>query len=763
MTDDTIDNASDIFRIDIGTYKWNSTLNVFEYDSTGTPNLIHGSGQFKMRKGSYDNAGSTGQFTLIDVQYLDPGDPSHTKVAYHLYIPVIVEKVMHYDFRAIFLTGTSYLLNPYKIEWDDTAAGNTLVENTGNPATLEIRYTYEKTIDEWRTLVDSGESFLYTYDKRLSVRAQPNVIPSGTRMTLVDPNCGSRLFYGQSNTAYSSVTGKLNLNNFTAGSDGTGDTFKSVLFNDFFTVTSILRSGDGKYDKVTLSGVDNPTVDAYIAEGAVIRDINGDYYKYNEAGTGNYDINIEYKTGVSDENGFIKEDYYITFFTPKTEVSDTNLYHLELSDPGSFGNSTYPSLVKINYASHLLTGNIFTNDFSIEENNSIQRMSLTMDENYNDTIGATLTAEIGVDENIRNTIQTYLGFNKVKVYQSFLLSLNMQNSLTDQLRGIQVRPKVSFAPTTGYKINNGSDISSSVSVIMNNSNFIELRSNEDLSSLLVASCTTGNPVVINTEVNLRYDNNEDLEAQFPLRDTSEQADIHSVVGTRILGSSNLASSPESAAFSAASHEEYASHGYLYYRTTSSNAVLTLNSDDANNENGEFYQLGINVNELDDATLVSGYVPIRLRAFYDISDVARASEADSMKITISVYRKDNYNVNTGMLPVGEYIRDLIVGDASVTTDSPVNATSYVYEVNDPYDTFTYSEGIFNIPVCFSAYTGPGSTFEEDSNPDNKLYANYMIRMQVELYEDSDCVGLIDGTIDDDHVIWTNSKIIPYIIK
>ncbi|SFC39183.1 hypothetical protein [Ruminococcus albus] len=780
-----MNTASEVYRIVIGTCVWDDENGVFNYFATD-PNLLQSSGQFKMKSGSYDNGGSVGQFTLVDVQYMDPGDTTHTNVAFHLYIPVVVEKIMRYDFRATFLTGTSYVKQPYFNEWNDATGGNSLIENIGNPVTLEMHYTYKKTISEWNDMVNSGESFLYTYSKKMQViDATGRGLPSGTRMVLVDPNVGNRFYYGTTSVYQSGTSNYLNLNLFHVNKDGTGDAFTSVYMNDFFDVSVSDAGGTGKYDIVTLAEGVDATVANYKSAGAVIR--NGDvYYKYKENGDGAYNISIAYKDGVWDSDtesanyGYLGEDYYISFFTP---VSDNNFYHLEFFDPGTFNYSAYPSVVDTNYHSHLLTGKIFTNDFSITETNTTTKMSLAS-ESLNDTISAQLTANVGIESSIRTTIYTYLGFDSVKVYQSFLLSLNMQNSASDQIRGIQVRPKVSFG-TEGFKINNGEDISDSVNVIVG-SNFIEFRDGVDLSPYLQATCNTSNAaygqnVVIQTTVNLKYDNKDDMEDQFPLRDTSEENNHSSVIGTKMLGSSNLSSSATSAAYSKTVDEKWGSRGLLYFITTSSKAKLTLNSDDSGNQNGEYYQLGINARDMDSIDSANGYVPMKMRAFYDVSDVGEADNARGMKLIVTIRRKDDYT-DTGVLTINEYVTDLVIGDkyfdtfepenegdvysSTVTTASSPSATSYVYVIQNPSSTMKYvaddGKTYYEIPLTLSVFTGTGSLFEGDSSPASKYYSNYMIDLKAELYYDTDCENYIEGTTDNDHVIWTNAKILTEVI-
>lgn len=91
------------------------------------------------------------QFTLIDIQYYDPYTAG--KIAYHLYIPVYVEKMPDFDFRAAALSGTTYNVSFY-------TDGHPVLENYGNPVTAYITYSYKRTADEWQNVINSGENLL---------------------------------------------------------------------------------------------------------------------------------------------------------------------------------------------------------------------------------------------------------------------------------------------------------------------------------------------------------------------------------------------------------------------------------------------------------------------------------------------------------------------------------------------------------------------------------------------------------------------------
>ncbi|MBR4769872.1 MAG: hypothetical protein IK090_02965, partial [Clostridia bacterium] len=69
------------------------------------------------------------QCSLIDVRFLDPTGSG--KVAYHLYVPVFVKKVLTFDFDVAALGGTTYHESQYTSRF-----GYRLISNVGTPITL---------------------------------------------------------------------------------------------------------------------------------------------------------------------------------------------------------------------------------------------------------------------------------------------------------------------------------------------------------------------------------------------------------------------------------------------------------------------------------------------------------------------------------------------------------------------------------------------------------------------------------------------------
>ena len=804
---------SSVFNVQLGGCVWNgSSFDYYPngYRSSTNPNgsnLFIVNSKFTIDNGTdtirYDNEIGN-RFSLIDVQFYDPSSVTYDaetnelnsaglKVAYHLYVPVLVKKMLYYDFHASFLSGTNYRVAPYEAK-----RGNTLIDNIGNPVTLEVQWIYDYDLAGWQAALEAGDDFYRTsFDKRLKTVDHTSAgIPEGTKMVLIDANRNNAHYYANQGTE-GLWTESGSFYNFDFSAFG----FSDPTLNEYFDVS------------VTAAD-ENTTVrfEETDEEHAIISKVESGgtkYYRIAENGT--LAISLSYKdtiTTIGDssetsKDGKIQDDYYITFFTNSTQATQ-DLYHLEFSDWGTFDNDTYPTLASDNDHTHILTGDIFVNNnFTISNLNSKTKMSLDSGVEYNDTIQATYTVDVGVNEDIKSTIQSYFGLSSVEVYQSFLIMLNRQK-LTSSLQGIATRPDLiavsdftishneTYSETDAeteevvtrertiidYTIdtNPNTDAGMTDPNSLTTANYIELRGNKDLRSYMRTACgTTGLTYSISATWELSYTDSIKMAAQFPTRDSSNINNTS--IGTLIGGSSNMSSTPESAVYSKNVAKRWDSD-YSYYCTINTNAVLTLNSDDADNENGEFYQLGINANDIDEDDLTEdGYVPMKLNAVYDVSDLSAADTVESMKLTFTVSKKPSYGT---ALPFADYVNGLqlysydegdeeteasysaLASGTGVSIDTS-NTAQVVYIVDDPDELFNYdSESkIYQIPITFEAIIG-------DAFGNSKEYANYMIRLEVDMYSKKSNAeewdnSHIDGSNDDDHVIYTHAKLLTSVIE
>ena len=554
--------------------------------------------------------------------------------------------------------------------------------------------------------------------------------------------------------------------------DMSGNKYSTPSINDYFTVTAAAADENTTVSFIRVQSQEN----AIISDGTYFYALDNG----TDSGAAKYSITLAYRDSLNTigdtgtKNGKIQDDYYVTFFT-NASAAQSSLYHLEFSDWGGFELPTYPTLASDNFSTHLITGVIFTNEnFLISDCNTREMMSLSSG-STNDRIWATFRADVGVNESIKTDIEPYLKLETVEVYQSFLIMLNKRQGSSSQ-QGIATRP--SGISVSDFVIKDNSD--ATVATIdtdietdggmtdpyqLITSNHIELRSNENLRQIMLTACGTQNmKYTIYASFVLSYSEEEKMSAQFPTRDTSNLN--NATIGTLIGGSSNIASTPEAAIYSKNAVAGWDTHSY--YCTINTNAELTLNSNDADNPYGEFFQLGINEKDINPADLTEdGYVPVKLNAVYDVSDLSASDDAETMKLTFKVSRKSNYNQ---ALIFSDYIDGLTLysyedGDeedeytaVTETTGGDIDdsvGTQYVYEITDPKNVFNYDndQKTYKIPITFNAVIG------EDFGI-SKEYSNYMIKLEIELYnaDGSD----IDGSRDDDHVIFTHAKVLSGVI-
>ena len=165
------------------TYKWESDK--FKAQDNASLSMNSSDKKISLVPNAYDNQNS--QFTLLDVTYANPVNDNAEP--FHLYIPVLVKKVLYISFNAKFLAGTDYCAEDYPM--NDSSTNHYATAGFGEPLTAYMEYSYEKETD-WQSMLDNGENLLWYYDKILDLAAGgiadsgKTLLPGGTRLTLLD-------------------------------------------------------------------------------------------------------------------------------------------------------------------------------------------------------------------------------------------------------------------------------------------------------------------------------------------------------------------------------------------------------------------------------------------------------------------------------------------------------------------------------------------------------------------------------------------------
>ena len=307
-------------------YKWDSNTHNFAPQTNASLSVSSGK-KISITPNAYDNQCS--QFTLLDVTYPDPTDTTNQHV-FHLYIPVLVKKVLYINFKTRFLAGTDYCASDYPMT--DTSRNHYATADFNEPLTALIEYSYEKETD-WQSMLDNGENLLWYYDKVLDLASGSSsdtqkLLPKGTRLTLVDRQTKQYYIYTTDGTE---DLHSFNLANMTVpGSTGQGQIpqkFAPVYICDLLGLKAdlVLKPNDGTTYYVKETDLSKATVR-----------IGADYYRKAEE----KDKDAEkYQMTISETDTILnsqewKEEYYLTIQIPKTDgvsIVNNRLYAATMS------------------------------------------------------------------------------------------------------------------------------------------------------------------------------------------------------------------------------------------------------------------------------------------------------------------------------------------------------------------------------------------------------------------------------------------------
>ena len=408
---------------------------------------------FRMLPSDVDNANATvAQFSLLDVQFFDPStvngtDTSAAKVAYHLYIPVYVKKLLQYRFSSSLLSNTEYYPSAY-----DGKNGNTVFENLGTPITMKFEYSYERTTDEWKNAINAGEDVLHNLNKVIDVvqhHQDSSVWPTNTKMVLVDANNTDKSYYLDTAPTGS----EINLHDFVNGTEH----FEPVALQDLMTVT-IGQNGNGTLVKTTADD-----------SKAIVRS-GSDYYRLIEDAEKDEE-SVSYKPPlerytVTSVSAPSSERYYLTIFTPKND-SDSTIYHYEM-----YSHSKLPKLDEndkgwrpnqvlngYNTSVGLYTGNLYHTALGMTVNSKTSNLEMTSNNNYLDIV-MTSTIKLNGSDAVKQGVASNMLNNKdtSSIYQMFLATYDMKTAEdAASLIGIQLKgkPQVTISE---YKLYGGTSV-----------------------------------------------------------------------------------------------------------------------------------------------------------------------------------------------------------------------------------------------------------------------------------------------------------------
>ena len=702
----SVGGSTDIATVTIQKCTYNN--NAYTLSATD-PCLKISSGAFVINTDSngkemYDTSVATGQFTLIDVAFKDPENTN--EVAYHLYVPVMVKKLLEYNFDISAVSGSTYDQTLYTGN-----RGNNVVENLGAPVTMEFEYNYLRSATEWAAESDNA----YGLDKYLSFDPQTVELfdNTTTKLVLVDINRGGKEYYlSKWSDGYNTTTKLLNLQAF---KDAGGTAFAPVTFANMLSEQKI--SGDQTLkEKYYLTIFTAPFVRPKLLD--------------------------ENDEPILDENGKEQIDtelVKVIHYSVTTHNIGTTEHPTRRVDCADQPSGSY------HYATHLVIGDFYTNTISVATPaNATQRMS-----NNNKTVTVNISASIDlVNSGTRRLLRDYLGKSNVTIYQSLLASFEKYNNSSLYDKGLTAIDGYSIGSYT--LTGQSGNIPITDRQILRTANFIEFQNNTDISDSLQNGSVTST-----VQATLEFNSENTRKAQFPYKIGGQNT------GALVIGYSNISSNKTNTAYSVVSVSDDDINSNMYYVESEETAELQYYADysNANKQNQLNEQLGINAREIESSQTKSF---IQTEGRYDTTGLLNASKAQYLECSLKLYQKQE-NGSYSEVSIDSYLDTLSVISGKTPVYANPTTHTYIFDIDD-VEQFENEQYVYKIPITFNALTGSQTNFK-----DTYLYANYKVELTVSLFDhdgSTDSVAWSDhmgnSTISD-WVIYTNARIYTDIIN
>lgn len=721
-------DSADVYKVDIYRMTWDGSSFVRTAGDANLKRTTGDNGRFYMLNTDVDTSDmSVPTFSLIDVTFYDPADPS--KEAYHLYVPVLVKKLLKYYFRVAGLAGTSYLSSTYESRW-----GRVTFQNLGVPVTLYAEYDYLRSKEEWQNALNMGDDLLGSYVNGLSLT---EYLPLGTRAILVDRQTGLPYYCDE-------VGGKsaISFSDFTSLN---GETYAPANFNDMLDL-SASQSAGGKFVRLGSS------------EGATVK-VGDYYYRLEEDGDPSgtrYSITVN-NTNVTAEgikNGSVdmSQQYYITLYT--TEGSE--VYHDVVSAAKSSmasGWSGWPTK-QTNGDGNTNSMHMFLGDLFEEDDFSITTTTVDglMNEG-NDTLDATISVTVRLKESQREALKSFLSDISVELFQSFMLELNVKKPGAGQsVKLISGSPRVSGS----YTISNGTATTAAAAYDSGSMNtkasYVEFLS-PNIKPYFNSDYT--NDVTITAEVSLRYLNGEAIELQFP----NNSDPLHDQeTGAKVSASSNVDYLKESIESSVITTGGNDTADRLFY-TQSENKTASLSYNVESQMSGDYAGLGLNpldpnpfdtnvLRELLNMNNSESSFNVNTLGVLDLTPISAESIGyDYLAITVKLAQKSDGYVSS--LNLRDYI-------TTINGSNAPSAVQYAAVLRRDSIMIAGNPDELSIPLRYKIKSG--SSLESSG----LNYSNYKITLEVVLCKDAQGSDPLEVSRCSNYVIYTNARLIPDVL-
>lgn len=713
------------------TYQWDATKSSFEAKSKENASLsISKDRKISIVPNAYDNQNS--QFTLMDVTYANPTNDKAEP--FHLYIPVLVKKVLYISFKTRFLAGTDYCAADYPM--NDEAANHYATAGFDEPLTAYIEYSYEKDTN-WQSMLDNGENLLWYYDKILDLasgstaEAGKTLLPSGTRLTLVDRQTMQYYTY--------KTTGTEDLHKFDFAQMTTADgqtAFRPVYICDLLDMTvsdPVTEEAEG----TTYYVIENDPAKATVRVGTT-------YYRRaeeNDKDASKYRITIT----EASKSEARSEGYYLSVQVPETagySVINNRLNYGAISRK----EGTLPAKIK---SDEKKSGSGYVVYNGVEQKFTVSTTRIHNDNIMGDTaMEDSDSIKINLESKLKLTEAGKDRFDKLgpsEVHHQF--TINLKKYLQGKAEEYDVIGTEIVNYTYTFKNANETCIYTKTGTISDaaGKDILSLQyGSSDLKKELEKATDDANAITVTAEITLTYAGAD----KFPVRNT---ADTNDASGICVVGVSRIANTQTQLPIT--ENKCTGNDQNRYYSTNPSKAKLTYSAVDQTAMGDTTQQLGINPSDT-----VNPADIIYTKADYDYSNVDETilNNAKSISYKMELFQKNDSGSydETSPLIIQSYLQNRVKENSAAQESAALRSATdgkYICWNED----FVKSDSRHQI-ARFQYAPLTGEAFE---NAGYK-YANYRVRVTVVLLDNAG--KELEGTKATDYIIYTNARIYQEII-
>ena len=710
-----------INKITATTYQWDATKNSFTAKSENDTSLsISNAKKISIVPNAYDNQNS--QFTLLDVTYANPTNDKAEP--FHLYIPVLVKKVLYISFKTRFLAGTDYCAADYPM--NDEATNHYATAGFDEPLTAYIEYSYEKDTD-WQSMLDNGENLLWYYDKIMDLASGSTaasgetLLPSGTHLTLVDRQ--TKQYYTYTTTG----TEDLHTFNFEQMKTSDGKTeFCPVYICDLLDM-KVSDPVTEETEGTTYYVVENDPAKATVRVGTT-------YYRRaeeNDKSVSKYRIMID----DASKSEARSEGYYLTVQVPETtgySIINNRLNY------GAFSRKegTLPAKITSDAAQ---SGSSYLVYKGVEQTFKISTSRVHNGSSMDDTIMENRdSVKIKIESTLKLTEAGKDQFAKLgpaQIYHQFDVSLKkyLQEINGGEYDVIGTEDASYTYTLTGNGLNVKKE--EKFQNVAGLDTLTIQYGGSDLKKALEKAVDDKTAVTVAAEITLTYTSSD----HFPERDTSNNSDDS---GISVIAVSRIANTDNQLPIT--TNKLTQEDTKRYYTANPSKASLTYSSIDRTGIGDTTQQLGINPSD----TVNNRSNMIYTRADYDYSNVASSvlAGAKYIRYSLELFQKGSdgtYN-EANVLPIEEYLQNLTIAESTKKSSYEWEEEFKAYDARHQFTHISFE------PLTDTAFEQKGYT-----------YANYKVRLNVVLLDENR--HEISGTKASDYVIYTNARIYQQIIQ